>query len=93
MALKEQMERQGNWLFRYRGVLPFILLIFTGGVYVWGELHADEIFLKQEPYRYIYEMSCLLIGIIGLIIMAFTVGYTPKNTSGRNTSDLFCHLY
>ena len=87
MALKEQMERQGNWLFRYRGMLPLILVVFAGGVYVWGEMRSDEILLKQEPYRYIYEMFCLLVGLLGLGIRMFTVGYTPRNTSGRNTSE------
>jgi hypothetical protein len=32
-------------------------------------------------------MACLAISLIGLGIRIYTVGHTPKNTSGRNTAD------
>lgn len=84
MALQEQMERQGNWLFRYRGTLPIILLVFCALVYLYDEMYPEGLLLKQQPYRYYYEMFCLFIGLLGLGIRIFTVGYTPRNTSGRN---------
>jgi len=27
MAIQEELEKQGLWLFRYRGVLPVIILV------------------------------------------------------------------
>jgi hypothetical protein len=35
-------------------------------------------------YEFHYELFCLLISLIGLGIRIYTVGHTPKNTSGRN---------
>lgn len=85
MIVSEKMEKQGNWLFRLRGTLPLILLMFCGYAYWLSEAQAGEIFLKQQPYRYVYEMCCLLIGLSGFAIRVLTIGYTPGNTSGRNT--------
>ncbi|WP_417887675.1 hypothetical protein [Zunongwangia sp.] len=34
-----------------------------------------------------YELVCLSFSLLGLFIRIFTVGYTPKNTSGRNTTE------
>jgi len=34
MALQEELEKQGNWLFRYRGVLPLILIVAGITVYI-----------------------------------------------------------
>lgn len=84
MALKEQMERQGNWLFRFRGILP--LLILGWGVYecLQTELHPGLPPQVEASFEYLYEMICLAVSLLGLGIRIHTIGHTPRNTSGRN---------
>jgi len=86
MALQEEFERQGNWLFRNRSYLP-LLIVFAGIViFTWTEMHPESFFLKAGWANQYFIYICLLISLLGLAIRIFTVGYTPANTSGRNTS-------
>ena len=85
MALQEEMESQGNWLFKYRGVLPIIILFIGAYLHLQTEIHPEIWVLADTPYEVIFETGCLLISLLGLSIRAYTVGYTPANTSGRNT--------
>ena len=87
MPLQEEFERQGNWLFRYRGVLPLIVLLVGAILYVRTETNPETFFLEETPYEIYYELFCLALGLFGLFIRIITVGYTPENTSGRNTKE------
>lgn len=87
MLLKDQMEKQGIWLFRFRGILPLIILGFGSYEYFQTELHPELYPLEETRYEIIFEMFCLAISIIGLIVRIITVGYTPANTSGRNVKE------
>jgi protein-S-isoprenylcysteine O-methyltransferase Ste14 len=87
MALQEEIEKQGNWLFKYRGVLPLIILAIGGYLYVQPELHHELWALEETSYEKYYEFGCLLVSFLGFAIRIFTVGYTPENTSGRNTGE------
>ncbi|MBE9467047.1 MAG: DUF1295 domain-containing protein [Bacteroidetes bacterium] len=81
MALKEEFITSGNWLFKRRGYLPLILLaIFILGLKNFKYLGNDE------EINFYWGIFCLLVSFIGLGIRAYTVGHTPKGTSGRNTS-------
>lgn len=81
MALIESFRRQGDFLFRNRSYLP-VVLVFAGiGYFVY--LHLN----KQYTYNAFYFITCFLVSIIGLLIRVITIGYTPKNTSGRNTKE------
>jgi protein-S-isoprenylcysteine O-methyltransferase Ste14 len=84
MALQEEFEKQGNWLFRYRSYLPFIIIVVGVLVYMWTELHPENYIIKEWDYLLVYEWLCVAVSLLGLVIRVFTVGYTPKNTSGRN---------
>jgi len=84
MALQEEFEEQGIWLFRYRGVLPLIILFIGTVLYLRTEIYPETFFLEDTPYEIYYEMFCLFLSLIGLGIRVYTVGHTPKNTSGRN---------
>jgi protein-S-isoprenylcysteine O-methyltransferase Ste14 len=76
MALIQEMEQQGNWLFRYRGQIPLVL------------------FLLVIPVLYL-QVGVLVPGwllpiaaslsVMGTIVRAYTIGTTPRGTSGRNT--------
>lgn len=79
MPLQEELEVQGNYLFKYRGVLPVSILI--AGIIV---------FLICDPHPYTdlmwkYEIVCLSISLVGLAIRMLTVAFRLKGTSGRNT--------
>lgn len=84
MALQESFEKQGIWLFRYRGVIPVFILLIGAAIYVFRKLNPGDSLIEQQPYEFYYELFCLLIGLTGLVIRAYTVGHTPRNTSGRN---------
>ena len=80
MALREEFERTGNWLFRWRSYLPILLILPMLLAMRHFEYlgHCDE---GQELWSYF----CLGISLCGLAIRILTVGHTPKGTSGRNT--------
>ncbi|UGU15462.1 isoprenylcysteine carboxylmethyltransferase family protein [Sinomicrobium kalidii] len=83
MALREELLRQGNFLFEKRSYLPLSFLIIGICVKIYQITVRDDvgILLNSE----ILKSSSLAIGLFGFLIRIFTVGYTPKNTSGRNT--------
>jgi protein-S-isoprenylcysteine O-methyltransferase Ste14 len=87
MALQEEFEKQGVWLFRYRGTLPLIVLLIGFAIYLWQEMMPPSFFLEGTPYELYYELGCLAVGLMGLAIRACTIGYAAKNTSGRNTKE------
>jgi protein-S-isoprenylcysteine O-methyltransferase Ste14 len=79
MPLQEELEVQGNYLFRYRGVLPISILV--AGIIV---------FLVCDPHPFTdltwkYELICLGVSLLGLAIRVLTVAFRFKGTSGRNT--------
>ncbi|MDD2634039.1 MAG: isoprenylcysteine carboxylmethyltransferase family protein [Bacteroidales bacterium] len=80
MALLESIEKQGNWLFKYRSFLP--LMIFAPGLawYIYLTYNRGQVNIWW------LDLIFLSIGLLGLGIRIFTVGFTPKGTSGRNTS-------
>lgn len=81
MPLREELERQGNWLFKRRSFLPLLLtglflLALRDFQYPHGSHTLDRI----------WEFICFSISISGLVLRAFTVGSVPRGTSGRNTA-------
>jgi protein-S-isoprenylcysteine O-methyltransferase Ste14 len=79
MALIEEFDESGNWLFNRRSYLPLILYVLAVLV-IW--LDGDEMFLYSNLA---WGFSCYLVSMIGQIIRALVIGYVPKATSGRNT--------
>jgi protein-S-isoprenylcysteine O-methyltransferase Ste14 len=86
MALQEEMEKQGIWLFKYRGTIPLIILVIGAILLVLKELHPETYFIQDSTVEFYYEMFCLFVSLAGLGIRVYTVGHTPVNTSGRNTA-------
>ena len=84
MALRKEFETQGRWLFKYRGVIPIIILVIGAVVYLKTRFSPHFV---ESPYEIYYETFCLLISFFGLAIRVYTVGHTPQNTSGRNTAE------
>lgn len=87
MALLEEIERQGNWLFKYRSHIPLFVLILGIFLHVRAEKNPDLFLIKDSAFEFYYEILALLVGLAGLLIRVYTVGYTPKKTSGRNTKE------
>ncbi|MDC1067576.1 isoprenylcysteine carboxylmethyltransferase family protein [Candidatus Kapabacteria bacterium] len=84
MALREELQKQGDFLFRYRSNLPLILIIFGIGLKVYQDVMAVQ--AGDELSQNIPVLFSLSVGLLGLFVRIITVGYTPRNTSGRNTS-------
>lgn len=81
MALIEEFDKSGNWLFRWRSFLPLVLYIMAAAVILCGaDTHLDH-FSKDGA------IICLSISLFGQFIRAITIGYTPRGTSGRNTKE------
>jgi protein-S-isoprenylcysteine O-methyltransferase Ste14 len=79
MILVENFVKQGNLFFRYRGIIPLFLLIGVVAVMVFGGLGISN----NNTYEYV----CLGISVLGQVIRILVVGYSPANTSGRNTKE------
>ena len=82
MALQEELKEQGNFLFKYRGYLPLILLVFGLLLIIYQAYTFDG--KESTIHSNILQLSAFAVGIIGLLVRVFTIGYTPKHTSGRN---------
>ena len=78
MALEHEFENSGNWLFKRRSWLPVLLVVTGITVMYLGNRQAILFDLRNE-------MIFLGVSLLGQIIRIITVGYAPKNTSGRNT--------
>ena len=80
MGLREELEATGQWLFRRRGYLPlflFPLLLFAA---------VESSSRPVEPWVALaWELACLMLAFAGLGVRAATVGFVPRDTSGRNT--------
>ena len=87
MALQEELEQQGIWLFKYRGKLPVIVLLIGTILYLQTKTYPNTFFIEDTPYEIYYEFFCLSISLLGLGIRLYTVGHTPQNTSGRNRNE------
>ncbi len=82
MALQEAFERQGNLLFKKRGHIPLIVL--GVGILWYAFLLYDG---RAQVNSWWVDALFLCVGFLGLGIRIFTVGFTPKGTSGRNTNE------
>ncbi len=80
MALREEFESTGNWLFRWRSYLPLVVI----GIFLLALLE-HECLAGSEPLDNLWKILCLTISFFGLGIRILTIGYTPAGTSGRNT--------
>ena len=78
MALIHEFENSGNWLFKRRSWLP-VFMIVAGIVTMYlGNRQAILYDMRDE-------LIFLGVSLFGQVIRILTVGFAPKNTSGRNT--------
>jgi protein-S-isoprenylcysteine O-methyltransferase Ste14 len=78
MALVHEFESSGNWLFKRRSWLPVFMVIAGILMMYLGNRQAILFDMRNE-------LIFLGVSLLGQIIRILTVGFTPRNTSGRNT--------
>ena len=82
MALIHSFEQAGNFLFKYRGQIPvFIFLIGLPFLY-FADYSCFVAYGWIEP---VLAIVGVCVSLTGIIIRSYTIGTTPKGTSGRNT--------
>jgi protein-S-isoprenylcysteine O-methyltransferase Ste14 len=80
MALVHEFENSGNWLFKRRSWLPGFIIVAGIAMMYLGNRQAILFDMRDE-------LIFLGVSILGQVIRILTVGFTPKNTSGRNTTN------
>jgi protein-S-isoprenylcysteine O-methyltransferase Ste14 len=80
VALREEFETSGRWLFRWRGYVPLALFVpvvagFSSISIVGVGQHVDAI----------WETFCVAVSLVGLGVRIATIGRAPGGTSGRRT--------
>ena len=87
MALIQEFEHTGNFLFKYRGQIPVIIfLIALPVVCCTNQAWYHEVGLRHyDGWHMAISIIAMLISLSGLVLRAYTVSTTPKGTSGRNT--------
>ena len=83
MALREELEKEGKWLFRWRSYLPSIILF----PFIIFELYRQAAVEQNLILLSIWEFGCVLVSFFGLGIRMVTIGFVPKGTSGRNVKE------
>jgi len=81
MALREEYEKIGHILFRFRSYIPLILAPFLIA-YLFINRETLDTFIND----YTLIIISLAVCFIGLTIRAITIGYAHPNTSGRNVN-------
>src|SRR5438132_991783 len=79
MPLKEELQQQGDWLFRWRSYVPLALVPVLLAAIV-----TEEPPVRSPADRW-WMLFCLGVSLVGLGIRVLTVGFVPRGTSGRNT--------
>ena len=71
MPLTENLEKRGEWLFRWRSFLPLVIVPFA----IWVAVNGDS----YPPFDDLnWLATCFSISLLGQIIRALTIGYVPK---------------
>lgn len=82
MSLLQSMERQGNFLFKYRGQFPIILFALAIPF-----LYSTDYSKIADDTQDCLLLTAITISIAGFLIRFYTIGTTPRGTSGRNTKE------
>jgi protein-S-isoprenylcysteine O-methyltransferase Ste14 len=81
--LQNELVSQGNWLFRWRSYLPFIILPLAATAFS-NSLWVNETF--GNTFEEGWDYACYALALCGLLLRILTVAYVPAGTSGRNTT-------
>ena len=82
MALREEIEKQSNWMFRMRSYLPLLFIpVFIYFIRNVGQME----YTFGSKVEDVFEAICIAISFSGLILRCVVAGYAPEGTSGGNT--------
>jgi len=79
--LQQELVRQGNWLFRWRSYLPFLILPLAAASFRNSGWFIDTFGNGLEEA---WDIACYVLALVGLGLRIVIVGYVPSGTSGRN---------
>jgi protein-S-isoprenylcysteine O-methyltransferase Ste14 len=82
MPLREEFASSGQWLFRWRSYLPLVLLVPVVAI---TALRARDGHLPVPDRA--WDLFCLFVSMLGIVVRAIAVGCAPAGTSGRNTAE------
>ncbi|WP_437188046.1 methyltransferase family protein [Planctomicrobium sp. SH668] len=79
MSLRDEFRDQGNWLFRWRSYLPFLLiLLFIPALpYIRRPMGSEQL-------QNAWELVCFGVSLSGLLVRFIVGGHVAPKTSGRN---------
>jgi len=80
MALQEELEKTGEFFFRWRSYLPLVMAVLFIPALVYYRFPFADPRLDLA-----WDLGCLAISLLGEVIRFFTAGFVPRGTSGRNT--------
>lgn len=84
MALVHSLEKNGNFLFKYRGQIPLLLFVLA----IPTIYFTDYEFLGADPeLKIVLTVVAAIVSLAGQIIRAIAIGTSSKHTSGRNTKE------
>lgn len=81
MALLHSFEKSGNFLFKWRGQIPVVLILLAIPV-----MATTDITFLSKGFKLALTILCIIVSLSGFLVRAYTIGTTPKGTSGRNTT-------
>jgi protein-S-isoprenylcysteine O-methyltransferase Ste14 len=82
MALVNELEKQGNFLFRYRGQIPVILFALAVPF-----IYLTDLSVYSDSQINGITILAIVISFLGFLVRAYTIATTPGGTSGRNTKE------
>lgn len=85
MLLKDEMAKDGDFLFRYRSYIPLIMVPLL----ILSLLSFDQELYSVSKngvldYNTPLVITALIVGCLGQWIRVLVAGYVPQGTSGRN---------
>ena len=82
MALIHSFEKSGNTLFQYRGQIPTLLFLLAIPI-----IYFTDYTVIPQKICDLLTIIAVMLSILGFYIRAYTIGTTPKGTSGRNRKE------
>ncbi|MBX3513739.1 MAG: DUF1295 domain-containing protein [Xanthobacteraceae bacterium] len=79
--LQQELIRQGNWLFRWRSYLPFLILPLAITSFRNSTWFNDAF---GNSFEEGWDIVCYGLALAGLALRVSIVGFVPAGTSGRN---------
>ena len=85
VRVKDALVGNGRFLFRWRSLLPLLLLpALALSLRESAQLNK----MLGVQVEAVWACVCFAVSLTGLAIRCYTVGYTPRGTSGRGTRHL-----